>query len=167
MTTLIQLDPGASLPSFAHPDDIGADVKALTTTLIAGDGTKIPLDTISDCCSLRNTKTSIAKLVIDTGIHATPPQGYYLELHPNSRIAKTPFMYANGSGIIDPGYTGSIKAVLNCTNSIIVEDLVAFLPGRVIGQLILRPILRTSFTQVQSLPPSERGSGGFGSTENK
>lgn len=167
MTTLIQLDPGASLPTFAHPDDIGADIKALHTYIVQGDGTEHKLETISDCFALRDKRIDVAKVKIDTGVHATPPQGYYLELVPNSRLAKTPFMFANSIGIIDPGYTGSMKVILNCVNSITPDDIVPFLPGRVVGQLILRKIEHTAFTQVATLADTARGDGGFGSTEEK
>jgi dUTPase len=41
------------------------------------------------------------------------------------------------------------------------------LPGNVVGQLILRPMLSCNFTQVDTLEETERGDGGFGSTANK
>lgn len=161
----ITLDPGAHLPTYAHPDDIGADIKALTTTLVQGDGTEHKLETITDCLALRNQRVDVAKLKIDTGVHATPPAGYYLELVPNSRLAKSPFMFANSIGIIDPGYTGSMRVILNCINSITPDDLIPFLPGRVVGQLILRPIHHARYILVDSLTPTARGDGGFGSTD--
>lgn len=165
MKTKIKLDNGAAMPQYAHPDDIGADIKALHTYLVQGDGTEHKLETISDCLALKNKRVDVAKIKIDTGVHATPPPGYYLELVPNSRLAKTPFMYANSVGIIDPGYTGSMRVILNCVNSITPDDLVPFLPGRVVGQLILRKVERATFEQVDELEETERGSGGFGSTE--
>jgi dUTP pyrophosphatase len=165
MKIKIKLDPGAAMPQYAHPSDVGADVKALHTCVVQGDGTEHNIETIADCLALRNKRIDVAKIKIDTGVHATPPDGYYLELVPNSRLSKTPFMYANSFGVIDPGYTGSMRVILNTVNSITPDDLVPFLPGRVVGQLILRKQERATFTEVDELEETERGAGGFGSTE--
>lgn len=167
MKIKIKLDPGAAMPQYAHPSDVGADVKALHTCAVQGDGTEHKLETISDCHALRDKRIDVAKIKIDTGVHATPPEGYYIELVPNSRLSKTPFMYANSFGVIDPGYTGSMRVILNPVNRITPDDLAPFLPGRVVGQLILRKLQQAEFEQVEELKITERGSGGFGSTEKK
>ena len=164
-TVKIKLDHGAETPAYAHHDDVGADIKSLHTYVVQGDGTEHKLETIADCLALRTKRVDVAKIKIDTGVHATPPAGYYIELVPNSRIAKTPFMHANSIGIIDPGYTGSIRVILNCVNSITPDDLVPFLPGSVVGQLIIRKLHRATFEQVDTLDETARGEGGFGSTE--
>lgn len=167
MNTKIQLDPGATIPTRAHTTDVGYDVRALHTYAVQGDGTEHKLTTAADCLALRTYRIDIAKLKIDTGIHVTPPTGYYFELAPNSRLAKTPFIYANSIGIIDPGYTGSIRVILNCINNITPADIEPFLPGSVVGQLILRKQHSTTFEQVPTLEQTERGTGGFGSTDAK
>lgn len=151
MNAKIKLDDGAFMPERAHSTDVGYDVRALTVSVAL----------------LRNGKENIIwKVEIDTGVHVTPPEGYYFELVPNSRIAKSPFYYGNSIGVIDPDYTGSIKVVLNCEYGVSNEN---FIPqeGDVVGQLILRPKLDVDFVQVNSLKETERGNGGFGSTKNK
>lgn len=165
-TIKIKLDAGATMPRYAHPTDVGADVTALRTWIVDADGTEHEIRTLHDFLKLRTwTLAHIAKLKIDTGVHAQPPAGYYIELVPNSRIAKTPFQYANSIGIIDPTYTGSMRVVLNVVNIIITtDDIAQFLPGKVVGQLIVRKQHQATFTQVDTLEATERGSGGFGST---
>lgn len=162
----IKLDTGAAMPHRAHPSDIGADIKAWRTWLIQGDGTEHELESSADCYTMKYRRIDCAKIKIDTGVHATPPPGFYIELVPNSRLAKSPFMYANSFGVIDPEYTGSMKVILNTVNNITPEDLTKFLPGNVVGQLILRRRYEAEFEQVDSLEETERGAGGFGSTES-
>lgn len=166
-TIKIKLDPGAEMPHRAHATDTGADIKALHTWLVQGDGTEHPLRTMEDCQAAEAKLLEVAKIKIDTGVHATPPPGFYIELVPNSRLAKSPCMFANSVGIIDPEYTGSMKVILNCINFVTPEDLEKFLPGKTVGQLILRRRHEAEFIQVDALDETERGSGGFGSTEAK
>lgn len=162
----IKLDTGAAMPHRAHPSDIGADIKAWRTWLIQGDGTEHELESSADCYTMKYRSIDCAKIKIDTGVHATPPPGFYIELVPNSRLAKTPFVYANSFGVIDPEYTGSMKVILNTVNSITPGDLMKFLPGNVVGQLILRRRYDAEFEQVDTLKETARGDGGFGSTES-
>ncbi len=90
------------------------------------------------------------------------PLGYYVEMVPRSSLSKTGYMLANNVGIIDPGYTGTLKiALIKVDQS--MPDLV--LPARVC-QIILKPyIVSESYdaTYINSLSTS-RGDGGFGST---
>lgn len=163
----IKLDKGACMPKYAHPTDVGADVKAWRTWLVQGNGTEHELRTIRDCMAMKDKGIDCAKIKIDTGVHVQPADGHYTEIVPNSRLAKTPFMYANGFGVIDPSYTGSIRVVLNAINNLSPNDLAMFLPGKVVGQLIIRERFTAAFEQVDELEATERGDGGFGSTEKK
>lgn len=163
----VKLDQGAEMPRYAHTSDVGADIKALHTWLVQGNGTEHPLKSMVDCLTMRDRRIDCDKIKIDTGVHVTPPAGYYIELVPNSRIAKTPFMVANSIGIIDPEYTGSMRVILNVVNSLTPHDLAKFLPGNVVGQLILRKKHTATFTQVDELEDTQRGDGGFGSTAGK
>lgn len=163
----VKLAPGAAMPTRAHDTDVGYDVKALRTWLVQGDGTEHELESTADCMAMHYKGIDCAKVKIDTGVHVTPAAGYYIELVPNSRLAKSPFMYANSFGVIDPAYTGSMRVILNCVNRLTTEDLYNFLPGKVVGQLIIRERIPAAFEQVDSLEETERGSGGFGSTAER
>ena len=155
------------MPRRAHDTDVGYDVTAIRTWLVQGNGTEHELKTLADCLAMKDKGVDCAKIKIDTGVHVQPPPGYFVELVPNSRLAKTPFMYANSLGVIDPDYTGSMRVILNTVNSLTPNDLALFLPGRVVGQLIIRYLISLEIEQVDSLEETARGNGGFGSTENK
>lgn len=87
------------------------------------------------------------------------PSGYYL--YPRSSISKTPLVFANSVGIIDHGYTGQIMAkVRNLSNKPYVVS-----EGTSLFQLCspnLKPFQEIVF--VDELEKTERGDGGFGST---
>ncbi len=99
----------------------------------------------------------------DTGIQVEPPNGYYLEIIPRSSIVKTGYILANSVGIIDPTYRGNIKIVLIRTNF----NLPILTPPFCKCQLIVRKIYNFDSCVVNELSDTERGDGGFGSTDNK
>ena len=168
VNTKIQLDPGATIPTRAHDTDVGYDVTSCRFTVVHPNGMRTICTTaehITDATGMQKyDHPGTDYIEIDTGVHITPPPGYYFELVPNSRQAKTTVSWGNSIGIIDPTYTGSIKIIIKNGK---LEDLARYLPGNVVGQLILRPHLTTTFTQVDHLAPTTRADGGFGSTANK
>lgn len=169
VNTLVLLDPGATIPTRAHETDVGYDVTSISLSAILRNGARVIIDNVEQlpdiaCASFHDENYIIEYYVVDTGVHITPPPGYYFELVPNSRQAKTTIAWNNSFGVIDPAYTGSIKIIIKHA---MYKDLTRYLPGNVVGQLILRPHLSTTFTQVDHLTPTDRADGGFGSTENK
>lgn len=153
------------MPTRAHDSDVGYDIKALHTYFVTTDGCEIELVTKNDCELISHEESRIYKVKIDTGIHVKPEPGYYVEVVPNSRLSKTPFVYGNSIGIIDPEYTGSLKVMLSPCENVTLPDLFKFLPGNVVGQLIIRHKHDADFEQVDELEETERSDGGFGSTE--
>tara|TARA_B100000902_G_scaffold158814_1_gene154782 strand:- start:27 stop:446 length:420 start_codon:yes stop_codon:yes gene_type:complete len=100
--------------------------------------------------------------MFDTGIQIQPPKGYYTEIVPRSSIVKTGYSLANNTGIIDPTYRGNVKVVLvkHAQDAQKIE-----LPFKKC-QLILRKIPpNVEVQEVQELDQTERGDGGFGSTD--
>lgn len=100
--------------------------------------------------------------MFETYISLDIPLGYYVELVPRSSLSKTGYMLANSVGIIDPGFTGTLKVPL------IKVDQSApniQLPARV-AQLILKPyvVSESYLTNKTELVKTIRGSQGFGST---
>lgn len=90
----------------------------------------------------------------DTGISIKPPEGYYTEIVPRSSIVKHNTMLANGIGIIDPTYRGTLKICL--TNPVECPFSLC--------QLILKPMPPDiQITKVSNLDATYRH-GGFGST---
>lgn len=96
----------------------------------------------------------------ETGISISIPTGYYVELVPRSSLSKTGYMMTNSVGIIDPGYTGTIKVPLVKIDPH-MDDI--SLPIRV-AQLILKPYVFAHIEQISNITKTSRGANGFGST---
>ena len=92
-------------------------------------------------------------------IYAFEPSPYYL--YARSSIYKTNFSLANNVGIIDTGYRGNVCAALHNTSGIYTSVKM----GTRMTQICM-PGLCPNFhvRLVKKLTPTERGSGGFGST---
>lgn len=163
----VKLDPGATMPTRAHDADVGYDVTGMQLTLIARDGSRHIVTTeeqLNNVIEILYRHYSFPLIEVDTGVHVQPEHDYYVELVPNSRQSKRSVRWNNSIGIIDPSYTGSIKIYIH--DKVDNEDLAEYLPGKVVGQLIVRKKHDAIFEQVDSLDETDRGNGGFGSTAN-
>ncbi len=87
--------------------------------------------------------------------------GYEIQIRPRSGLAlKHGITVLNTPGTVDAGYRGEIKVILiNLGSEVFQID-----QGQKIAQMVIAPIVRGTFAEVNSLAESERGSGGFGST---
>jgi dUTP pyrophosphatase len=98
--------------------------------------------------------------LFETNVSLQIPLGYYAELVPRSSLSKSGYMLCNSVGIIDPGYTGTIKVKLVQVDPNLPN---LELPVRV-AQIILKPyIISESYTTNNKIETT-RGQGGFGST---
>ena len=94
-----------------------------------------------------------------TGIAVEIPEGYVGLVFPRSSVSKKEDFYLKNSvGVIDSGYRGEIK--LRFSRS---ED--RYEAGEKIGQLIILPYPTIYLEEVEELSSTERGEGGFGSTD--
>lgn len=101
--------------------------------------------------------------MFETGVALDIPVGYYVELMPRSSMSKTGYMLANSVGVIDPSYTGTLKVpLIKIDHS--MSDIQ--LPCR-IAQLILKPYVFSHGIEVDTLQPTTRNNGGFGSTDHE
>lgn len=151
MKLKVMLDPGAIMPTRAHSTDAGLDLYA-------------PYDFLLPQSSARNEETvwglpaKVGSHTVDTGVHMEIPAGYVGMIK-----SKSGLNVKNGiisEGVIDSGYTGSIRVKLyNLGNENIV-----FRKGQKISQIVIMPIITPEPEQVESLGETERGDGGFGST---
>lgn len=98
----------------------------------------------------------------DTGIQLQIPMGYYIEVFGRSSISKTGYTLANGTGIIDPCYLGSIKIALT-KHDLSTPDIK--LPCK-IAQFILKPFTNSFLEETSEFIDTTRGQLGFGSTNN-
>ena len=99
--------------------------------------------------------------LIPTGISVAIPEDTEVQIRPRSGLAaKSNISVLNTPGTIDSDYRGEIKIILFNHGK---EDFVINNNDR-IAQMILMPIVKAEFEEVENLPKTLRGSGGFGST---
>jgi dUTP pyrophosphatase len=137
---LRQLDPDLPVPAYAQPGDAGADlVAAVDVELAPGE-----------------------RAVVPTGIAIALPDGYAAFVHPRSGLAaRCGVTIVNAPGTVDAGYRGEIRVTLLNTDA---HQDVSFRRGDRIAQLVVQRVERPLFYEVDLLPGSARGDGGFGST---
>lgn len=133
-----KLHDTAVIPSYAKPGDAGLD---LTATEII--------------------EQSMDKIKYGTGLAVEIPEGYVGLLFPRSSISKTNLTLANSVGVIDSGYRGQIMCVFNKTNNPTLES---YKVGERIAQLVLVAAPQFIVKETLELSNTERGEGGFGST---
>jgi dUTP pyrophosphatase len=131
----------AKLPTYAHPQDAGADLYAADNGIFSND-----FDFIE----------------FDTGIALEIPEGHMGLVFPRSSISKTPHALCNAVGVIDETYRGSVKLRFRTNQE---KEYLEYKFGDKIGQLIILPVPKLEFQEVSELSETERGVGGFGSTD--
>ena len=102
------------------------------------------------------------RVIIPTGIAISLPVGYEAQIRGRSGMAaKFGITLANGVGTIDADYRGEIGVILLNTSdqSFVVE------PGMRIAQMVVTSYERVEWNEIGQLDETERGSGGYGSTE--
>jgi len=99
--------------------------------------------------------------LIPTGLSIAIPEDTELQIRPRSGLAvKYNISVLNTPGTIDSDYRGEIKIILFNHGK---EEFTVNNKDR-IAQMILMPVLKAEFEEVDNLPNTIRGSGGFGST---
>jgi dUTP pyrophosphatase len=137
---VLRLDPELPVPAYAHPGDAGADlVAAVDVVLAPGERALVP-----------------------TGISLALPDGYVALVHPRSGLAaRHGLSIVNTPGTIDAGYRGEIKVLLINHDP---QEPIELRRGDRVAQLVIQRFERARFVEVDALPDSPRGSGGYGST---
>jgi dUTP pyrophosphatase len=103
-----------------------------------------------------------ARALVPTGFSIALPDGYEAQVRPRSGLAiRRGVTCLNSPGTIDADYRGEVCVVLANFGS----DPVVIARGDRIAQLIVAPVARARFEVVEELPATQRGSGGFGSTD--
>ena len=135
-----RLDPDLPLPRYAKGGDAGADiVSRIDVVLAPGE-----------------------RMLVPTGISIALPDGYVALVHPRSGLAiKHGVTMVNAPGTVDAGYRGELQIILINHDK---SESVSFKRGDRIAQLVIQKVERAHFIEVEELPGSGRGSGGFGST---
>ena len=136
---VLRLDSELPEPTRAHPGDAGIDLRARVDTVLAsGEWAMIP-----------------------TGIAVAIPAGYAGLVAPRSGLAaRKGISVVNGPGVVDAGFRGEINAILINHG----PGDVSLRRGDRIAQLIVVPVAEAELVEVDVLPDSQRGAGGFGSS---
>ncbi|WP_062378181.1 dUTP diphosphatase [Demequina pelophila] len=133
-------EPGIRLPQYSHPGDAGADISTrVDVTLAPGERATVP-----------------------TGLRIALPEGFAAFVHPRSGLAaRHGITVVNAPGTVDAGYRGEIAVTLLNTDA---AAPVTLRRGDRIAQLVIQRVETADFVEVEELPDSVRGDGGFGST---
>jgi dUTP pyrophosphatase len=135
-----RLDPALPLPAYARPGDAGLDLHA------AGPLTLAPG----------------ARALVATGIAVAIPPGFAGFVLPRSGLAlRHGVTVLNAPGLIDAGYRGEVKVLLVNLDPRATVNLER---GERVAQLVIQRVESVALAEVEELPGSERGAGGFGST---
>lgn len=154
----IKLDPGAYMPERAHETDAGLDLRSKEDALIPPGGS----------------------YVFDTGVHVELPKKWIIfepvkfernlfrgrefeVLTAGILVSKSGLNVKSditSTGLIDSGYTGSIRVKLYNHG----KNYYPVHKGDKISQLVILPILTPTLEVVDKLDDTDRGDGGFGST---
>jgi len=130
-----------TLPEYATEGSAGMDLRANIETA--------------------KTLQPMERAIVPTGIYIELPLGYEAQIRPRSGMAfKKGLSIPNSPGTIDADYRGEIGViVVNLNNEAVVIE-----PGERIAQMVIARYERISWTEVDSLGETDRGTGGFGST---
>ena len=132
---------GLELPAYATPGSAGCDLRAaLTEPLTLAPG---------------------ARALVPTGLAFAIHEGYEGQVRMRSGLAiRSGLALLNAPGTIDSDYRGEVKVIV----ANLGESPVTLLRGERIAQLVFAPVVRAKLTRVETLEPTTRDDGGFGST---
>ena len=136
-----KLDPSVKLPEYKTSGASGLDLMAFI---------KEPIEIKPKTSSL-----------IPTGLSVAFSENYEIQIRPRSGLAaKKNITILNTPGTIDSDYRGEIKVIIynHGDENFLVNN------GDRIAQMILAPVVKMELEEVNNLPESIRGKGGFGST---
>ena len=101
------------------------------------------------------------RAAIPTGLAIALPNGFEAQIRPRSGLAlKSGIAPLNTPGTIDADYRGEIKVILMNHGA----EAFTIQRGDRIAQMVVAPVIRATWTEVESLDETARGADGFGST---
>jgi dUTP pyrophosphatase len=135
-----RLHPSAVVPRRAHDGDAGLDLHAVEAVVLA------PGERAS----------------VGTGLAVAIPRGQAGLVLPRSGLAlRSGIALVNAPGLIDAGYRGELRVLLLNTDREVPCEIAV---GDRVAQLVLVRVELPATVEVDELPGSERGEGGFGSS---
>ena len=134
-----KLNEKAVVPSYAKPGDAGLDLTATSKEL--------------------TNNPQYGYLEYGTGLAVEIPEGHVGLLFPRSSISNTGLILSNSVGVIDSGYRGEIKFRFKH-----IPGTADYNVGDRVGQLVILPYPSIETEEATELSSTERGDGGFGSS---
>ena len=139
-----KLNKEAYAPEKAHKEDAGFDLKAISREF------------------------TDSYIEYDTGLAFEVPTGYVGLLFPRSSVSKKDLTLANCVGVLDSCYRGRVKFRFKGANKDSGDKSENYYEiGDKIGQIIIIPYPEIEFKEVDTLSETDRGNGGFGSSDKK
>lgn len=136
---LKRLRPDAVVPRYQRPGDAGFDLCVCESVTVPAGGVAI----------------------LPTGLAVALPPGFELQIRLRSSVAlHTPLILPNAPATIDSGYRGELGIIVRNLDS----RPYTVKKGERIAQGVLARVYEAKFCEIAELPPSARGSGGYGST---
>ena len=135
----------------------------------SGAGLPLPTPATSgsagcDLCAAVDSDLTVApgrRALVPTGFAIAVPVGYEAQVRPRSGLAlRHGIVLPNSPGTIDSDYRGEVSVIVMNTG----DEPFVIRRGDRVAQLVIAPVVRASFCEVESLDPTERGAGGFGHT---
>ena len=159
------------LPNYETPASAGMDVRAnfdnivekflFNTTIKEHENVRIDVNGETHHLIESITINPGGRALIPTGLRVAIPEGYEIQVRPRSGLAlKNGITLLNTPGTIDADYRGDIGVIIinHGTEPFIIKA------GDRIGQIVLNKVEKIEWQQVDTLPDTIRGEGGFGST---
>lgn len=147
-----KLDSNAVIPTYSRHGDAGMDITAISKSY-----------------------DDHGNVVYGTGLAFEIPSGYVGLLFPRSSNTKKDLILGNSVGVVDSGYRGEVVFKFKALDTKYLDDgrltytkkdfMTSYNVGDRIGQIIIMPYPQIEFVEVDELSSSDRGVGGFGSTD--
>lgn len=159
------------LPNYETPSSAGMDVRAnfdniiekflFNTTINESENVYINVKGETHHLIESITINPGGRALIPTGLRVAIPEGYEIQVRPRSGLAlKNGITLLNTPGTIDADYRGDIGVIVINHGT----EPFTIMAGDRIGQIVLNKVERIEWKEVNNLPDTIRGEGGFGST---
>lgn len=132
----------AVIPEYAHATDAGADIYAIEDIAVKPHTT----------------------VLVRTGLKVAIPTGYEIQIRPRSGMSlKTTMRVANTPGTIDADYRGEVCVIMENTGNLTYN----ISKGDKVAQMVIMPVPMINWIETNELDNTDRGEGGFGSTDQE
>jgi dUTP pyrophosphatase len=118
-----------------------------------------------DLTAVRVQEVPNNKVICSIGLAFEIPVGYVGLLFPRSSVVRTDLRLANAVGVIDSDYRGEVSVVFDEISH--GTKVSSYGAGDRVAQMVIIPIAQVELEEVDELSSTDRGSGGFGSTDKE